>query len=127
MDASPDEFKRSIDVMLTDGESYIPRETVRWMAEEAVGHRVEPRQAMSPGTFLTAREREVLELVALGFSNSEIANILTISANTVRSHLHALCVKFNANGRMKMLAIARARCIPEALAVGVVSADRSSA
>jgi DNA-binding NarL/FixJ family response regulator len=43
--------------------------------------------ARAPATELTAREKEVLEQVARGKSNEEIAVALTISESTVRSHL----------------------------------------
>jgi DNA-binding NarL/FixJ family response regulator len=36
---------------------------------------------------LTARQRELLTLVARGYSNTEIARALTISPGTVRKHL----------------------------------------
>jgi DNA-binding NarL/FixJ family response regulator len=38
-------------------------------------------------TSLTPRRFEVLELVARGLTNREIANVLEISANTVKAHL----------------------------------------
>lgn len=41
----------------------------------------------SPSAQLTARQRELLQLVARGYSNAEIARALTISPGTVRKHL----------------------------------------
>ncbi len=35
---------------------------------------------------LTPREREILTLIAKGFTNSEIAERLTLSINTVKTH-----------------------------------------
>lgn len=48
---------------------------------------------------LTEREREVLKLIALGMTNKEIANKLTITANTVKRHLKSLFTKLNVNTR----------------------------
>ena len=44
---------------------------------------------------LTAREREVLTLVAEGHSNREIADLLRLSRKTVESHRHNLMVKLD--------------------------------
>jgi DNA-binding NarL/FixJ family response regulator len=55
---------------------------------------------------LTRREAEVLELVAAGLSNREIAERLTLSVNTVRSHLQTLSTKLRASTRAKMVASA---------------------
>ena len=46
---------------------------------------------------LTKRELEVLNWVALGYSNKEIAKILGITAHTVKSHLDNIYFKFNNN------------------------------
>lgn len=48
---------------------------------------------------LTPREREVLRLVALGQSNGQIADELTISEATVRSHVANLLSKLNLRDR----------------------------
>jgi DNA-binding CsgD family transcriptional regulator len=46
---------------------------------------------------LTAREKEVLQLVAKGFSSKQIAHELSISKHTVESHRKNLLQKLNAN------------------------------
>ena len=45
---------------------------------------------------VTTREREILELISLGFSTKEIACRLYISEETVKSHRHHLFNKFSA-------------------------------
>lgn len=64
------------------------------------------RQETEPAR-LTGREREVLQLVAAGLSNGEIAGRLTISLNTVRSHLRALHHKLEACNRTRIVANAQ--------------------
>jgi LuxR family maltose regulon positive regulatory protein len=55
---------------------------------------------------LTAREREVLELIAEGLSNREIAARLFIATSTVKGYVHSLLRKLEADSRTK--AISRA-------------------
>ena len=47
----------------------------------------------TPGVGLTAREQEVLELVARGKSNEEIAAALAVAANAVQDHLDSILEK----------------------------------
>ena len=51
---------------------------------------------------LTAREDEVLMLVARGWTNSEIAGALHISLSTVKTHLAALMRKLGARNRVEI-------------------------
>jgi DNA-binding NarL/FixJ family response regulator len=48
---------------------------------------------------LSAREREVLPLLARGLTNPQIAQHLTISTHTVRSHVEHILTKLDVNDR----------------------------
>ncbi|GIU85784.1 MAG: DNA-binding response regulator [Acidimicrobiia bacterium] len=55
------------------------------------------------GAALSAREREVLALLADGRSNREIADALAVSLATVKTHLHHLYTKLEAANRHEAL------------------------
>ncbi|GHJ45299.1 DNA-binding response regulator [Catellatospora sp. TT07R-123] len=65
----------------------------------------------SPGTSLTPREAEVLQLVAAGHSNSAIARRLFITEATVKSHLVQVFAKLGVDNRTAATAEARRRGI----------------
>jgi DNA-binding CsgD family transcriptional regulator/tetratricopeptide (TPR) repeat protein len=58
---------------------------------------------------VSAREREVLELVAGGLSNKEIAARLHLSARTVEKHVESLLRKADAQSRTQLVAVALGR------------------
>ena len=64
------------------------------------------RQAGGSGAELTEREREILDLLATGLSNADIARQLTISVHTVRNHVANLSAKLGAHSKLEVLAIA---------------------
>ncbi|MBV1936884.1 response regulator transcription factor [Streptomyces sp. BV286] len=55
---------------------------------------------------LTVREREVMALAAEGKSNTEIAEDLTVSPLTVRTHIHRAMTKLGARDRAQLVVIA---------------------
>jgi DNA-binding CsgD family transcriptional regulator len=55
---------------------------------------------------LTAREREVLALLAAGASNKAIARALGVSVHTAKFHVASLTDKLGASGRLEAVAIA---------------------
>jgi DNA-binding NarL/FixJ family response regulator len=52
---------------------------------------------------LTSREREVLQLVAEGYTNKEISKILTVSIKTVQAHRTNLMQKLNLHDRGELI------------------------
>jgi len=56
---------------------------------------------------LSERELEVLQLVATGRTNQEIADLLVIALSTVKSHINNLYGKLGTNRRTEAIAIAR--------------------
>jgi DNA-binding NarL/FixJ family response regulator len=58
------------------------------------------------GAELTEREREILDLLARGLSNADIAQQLTISVHTVRNHVANLSAKLGAHSKLEALSIA---------------------
>ncbi len=62
-------------------------------------------QAAPVGSALTARETEVLRMIAAGLANKEIAYRLGISEHTVKFHVSALLGKLGAASRAEAIAI----------------------
>jgi len=60
-----------------------------------------------PKPRLTSRQREVLELVAAGYSTAEIAKRLTLSTETVRNHLRNAFRELRVHTRLEAIAAAR--------------------
>ena len=58
---------------------------------------------------LTRREKEVLELISQGFSNSEITEKLLIQPSTLRTHLTNLYEKYNLSNTQSEKFVIRTR------------------
>jgi DNA-binding NarL/FixJ family response regulator len=71
----------------------------------------ETRQSEDSGfalsaTDLTAREREVLSLLAAGTSTKDVATELFISPATVRNHIHNILAKLGVQSRLEAVVLA---------------------
>jgi DNA-binding NarL/FixJ family response regulator len=90
----------------------------RSVLDPAVQHHVVDAIAATPGTVtttqadpappagLTPREAQVLELIARGLTNTEIAQRLAVSETTVKSHINHLLPKIGARDRAQAVAFA---------------------
>jgi DNA-binding NarL/FixJ family response regulator len=103
--SSLEEVEEALQAAMTEDGLFVPGGLARALAMNAIrrdgatGRRKEP-------VHLSPREVEVLQLLARGLSNSEIADELSISVNTVRTHLQALSSKLNVSGRAGLTAAA---------------------
>ncbi len=59
--------------------------------------------ALENGLFLSPRQVAVLQELAKGFSNKQIANVLHIAEPTVKMHISALLRAFGVQNRVQIL------------------------
>ena len=85
------------------------REVVAAVRTVASGMTTFPPKSEQPEPILTEREREVLDLIAAGSTNREIADQLYLSPHTVKEHTSALYRKLGARNRAE--AVQRAQRI----------------
>lgn len=104
--AHRDELLHAIRV-IRDGGVYISP----FLASELVQDYLERNPEQEADDLLTPREREVLTLIAKGFTNSEIADKLTISVNTVKTHRSSIYDKLDIHDRASLVAYALRRGI----------------
>jgi DNA-binding NarL/FixJ family response regulator len=64
-----------------------------------------PGRRSAPAPDLTARETQMLELLAVGASTTDIAEHLFLSVNTVRNHVQNMLTKLGAQSRLEAVAI----------------------
>lgn len=94
-DSSPRDLLQAVrDV--SRGEAPLPPTIARKLIRELNRPQVEPHTSEEP---LTAREREVLILVARGLSNQQIADTLMVSERTVRCHVSTILHKLHLSSR----------------------------
>ncbi|REK74285.1 DNA-binding response regulator [Paenibacillus paeoniae] len=68
--------------------------------------RASSEEVASPHMELTEREKEVLLLMAEGASNKEIAVKLTVTSETVKTHVRNIFKKLNVDRRIRAVAVA---------------------
>lgn len=85
---------------LLRGDLWYSRDVLARFVREERKVRPEPRQ-LSNASCLTARERQVLEYIAAGASNEEIAKRLFISPSTVKTHAYNIYAKIRVPNRIQ--------------------------
>ncbi|WP_280356787.1 response regulator transcription factor [Nocardia otitidiscaviarum] len=106
-DASPADLLAGIRRAAAGDHPFTP-EVLRRVLDSAVTARTEADPA-APVADLTAREREVLDLVAEGLSNTEIANRLHVGITTVKTHVTNLMAKTGADNRVRLALLGHGR------------------
>jgi DNA-binding NarL/FixJ family response regulator len=83
-----------------EGEAPISRSTASKILKEfaAQGRR---KSATEQEEELSAREKDVLQLLASGLTNKEIGNKLAIAENTVKNHLKNILAKLHLENRVQ--------------------------
>ncbi|MDM4718251.1 response regulator transcription factor [Micromonospora sp. WMMA1363] len=81
------------------GDSPFSQDVLRRLVQRAMHARADAPQ---PAHGLTAREQDVLNLVAEGLSNMEIADRLHIGVTTVKTHVTSLMAKTNSPNRVRL-------------------------
>jgi DNA-binding NarL/FixJ family response regulator len=104
-DADAPELLRAVRVLAGGGAQLSPRVTRR-LLQELVSHPDPELPVPEQLEELTAREREVMTLVALGLTNDEIAGRLVVSPATAKTHVSRAMIKLHARDRAKLVALA---------------------
>lgn len=108
-----DELLRAIHTVANGGAIFSPG-----IAQKVLGYLHTPTPNVPEQLFdeLTSREREILELIAQGKTNSEIASLLNLSPKTVSNNISSVLMKVHATDRAKLMLMA--------LEVGIGKVDK---
>lgn len=91
------------------GESYVsPNLAAFLFAKSHASNRSSPRK-IEPLETLSYREEQILELVARGLSNKEVAEKLTLSEKTVKHYMTAILRKLQVRNRVEATLVAQSR------------------
>jgi DNA-binding NarL/FixJ family response regulator len=103
--ASPEELVNAVRV-IARGDALLDPSVTRGVIEQFSRNQINPQFDASNLEELTVREREVLLMIARGLSNSEIADELVLSTNTVKSHVASILMKLELRDRVQAVAFA---------------------
>jgi DNA-binding NarL/FixJ family response regulator len=91
---------------VADGEALLAPTVTRRLIEEYVRRPPPGDEVPDQLADLTAREREVLALIARGLSNGEIASTLVVSGATVKTHVNRIFAKLDLRDRVQAVVLA---------------------
>jgi DNA-binding NarL/FixJ family response regulator len=102
-DATTVDFIRTIR-LVAGGDKILPPHLTGSLFSQIIDYGVKEMGAskLVESVRMTKREREVVELIAAGLSNKEIANKLQLSIYTIKSHVHNILEKMALNTRVQI-------------------------
>jgi two-component system, NarL family, response regulator LiaR len=103
-DSSPDELREAI-CRVYAGESSLSPKIARLLIN-GLNAPAQPEPGNSPEQILTPREQEIIRMIAAGSSNQEIADTLTLSVWTVRTHVTHILNKLGLENRTQAALLA---------------------
>ena len=105
-DVPPEQLVAGIRAVV-NGDALLAPSVTRRVIEEFVRHPPDSVRTAAPELGeLTAREHEVLKLIARGFSNAEIAKELFVSETTVKTHVAHVLMKLKLRDRVQAVVFA---------------------
>ena len=108
-DATTDDFLRTIR-SVASGDKVLPQHLTESLFSQIVEYAIQNSNPskLIESVRMTKRERQVIELVADGLTNKEIAQNLHLSTYTVKSHIHNILEKLALHTRVQIANYARA-------------------
>ena len=104
-DAPAEELIRAVRVV-ADGEALLAPTVTRRLIADVTSRRSTARRKPAALSALTPREREELELIARGMSNTEIAERLFVAEQTVKTHVGKVLSKLDLRDRAQAVVLA---------------------
>jgi DNA-binding NarL/FixJ family response regulator len=104
-DVQPDDLVAAVRIVAS-GEALLAPSVTRRLIADFAQRRSQAGRADEVLAELTAREREVLRLMARGLSNAEIAAVLVIGETTVKTHVARVLMKLDLRDRTQAVVLA---------------------
>jgi DNA-binding NarL/FixJ family response regulator len=104
-DAPPEDLLAAVRIV-ANGDSLLAPAVTRAVVEAFVRSSPSRPELAAQLQYLTRRELEVMELLARGHSNAEIAGALTVSEATVKTHIGHALVKLGVRDRVQAVIFA---------------------
>jgi len=104
-EANPAELLHAVR-SVSEGDAVLSPSVTRRLLDELASHPDRHRPIPERLEELTAREREVMGLVAIGLTNREIAERLVVSPATAKTHVSRAMLKLHAHDRAQLVVLA---------------------